>query len=426
VLVTRKVRLLTSRIGFNCWRVSRFGYCLIGFPVAALLIAASLVARRWVNFKVVPLNVSRFGHLLHDLDYRLTERDVLLGNRKPWFLVSPARVDLPVASRLALKIWRTQIRRRTRATWLPAFVGVPLTWAISVMGLVPRLVVYNPKRIGARFHAGSDVFGLTLDYPSNFQLSDKLMRKAKDQASQMGLDTERAIACLHVRENGYHAAHSRGLWVENMSFRNGDVEAVSLAASALANSGYQVIRMGVNEHIPLSVADERTIFDFATNGFRSELLDFYLVAKSRFLLSNGTGLDAAAQIFRKRIYNFGIIAPQMLQIHRKFQICMQVEEASSGKRFSLAESFRLPKLTDVTLAEHGLRLVPNTSEEIAELAMEAVARDRGLWRLSAEQQRLQTRAIAILPSEFRRFAIRAGFGSGFLQRHPDWLNTSSS
>ena len=394
--------------------------------MAALLIAAILVARRWVNFKVVPLNVSRFGHLLHDLDYCLTERDVLPGNLKPRFLLSPARVDLPVASRLALKIWRTQIRRRTRATWPPAFVRVPLTWAISVMGLVPRLVVYNPKGIGGRSHAGSDVFGFTLDYPSNFQLSDKLMGRAKDQATQMGLDSERAIACLHVRENDYHAAQAGGLWVENMSFRNGDVEAVSLAASALANSGYQVIRMGVNENVPLSVADERSIFDLATNGFRSELLDLYLVAKGQFILSNGTGLDAAAQIFRKRVYNFGIVAPQMLQIHRKFQICMQVEERISGKRFSLAASFRLPKLTDVTLAEHGLRLVPNTSEEIAELAMEAVARDRGLWRLSAEQQRLQTRAIAIFPSEFRRFSIRAGFGSGFLQRHPDWLNTSSS
>ena len=105
---------------------------------------------------------------------------------------------------------------------------------------------------------------------------------------------------------------------------------------------------------------------------------------------------------------------------------MRVEEVSTGKVFSLEESFRLPKLTDATLAENRLRLIPNTSEEIAELAIEAAARDRGLLRLSAEQQQLQNRAVAILPSEFRRFTIRAGFGSGFLQRHSDWLNTSAS
>jgi putative glycosyltransferase (TIGR04372 family) len=394
--------------------------------VALLLIGVITLARRWVDLRVVPLNVSRFGHSLHDLDYRLTERDVLQGNPKPWFLVTPARVDLPVASRLVVRIWRTQIHRKTRATWLPASVGVPLVWAVARMGLIPRFVIYNPKTIGGRFHAGSDVYGLTLNYPQNFQLSDNLLTKAKAQALAMGLDPEGEFVCLHVREPGYHSAQANGLWVEPSSFRNGDIQAGSLAATELANLGYQVIRMGVNEQVKFVVADERTIFDYATNGYRSELLDLYLVAKSRFILSNGTGLDAAAQAFRKQIYNFGIVTPQMLQVHRKFQICMRVEEVSTGKVFSLEESFRLPKLTDATLAENRLRLIPNTSEEIAELAIEAAARDRGLWRLSAEQQQLQNRAVAILPSEFRRFTIRAGFGSGFLQRHSDWLNTSAS
>jgi len=426
VLLVRKFRLLSSRLAFAAWRISRFVYCLVGFPVALLLIGVVTLARRWVDFRVVPLNVSRFGHSLHDLDYRLAERDVLPGNPKPWFLVTPARVDLPVASRLVVRIWRTQIHRRRRATWLPASVGVPLVWAIVRMGLTPKLVLFNVKGLAGRFHSGSDVFGLTLNSPQNFQLSDKLITRARLQALQMGLNPEGEIACLHVRESGYHSVQARGLYIETTSFRNGDIEAVSLAATELASLGYQVIRMGVSEQVKFGVADEKSIFDYATNGFRSELLDLYLVAKSRFILSNGTGLDAAAQVFRKQIYNFGIVAPGMLQIHRKFQICMRVEEVLSKKVFSLQESFQLPKLTDVSLVANGLRLVPNTSEEIAEFAKEAAARDRGIWKLSTEQQQLQSQAIAILPSEFRRFVIRAGFGSGFLQRHRDWLNVSPS
>jgi len=426
VLLVRKFRLLSTRLVFAAWRFGRFVYCLVGFPVALLLIGVVTLARRWVDFRVVPLNVSRFGHSLHDLDYRLAERDVLPGNPKPWFLVTPARVDLPVASRLVVKIWRTQIHRRRRATWLPASVGVPLVWAIVRMGLTPKLVLFNVKKLAGRFHSGSDVFGLTLNSPQNFQLSDKLITRARLQALQMGLNPEGEIACLHVRESGYHSALARGLYVETTNFRNGDIELVSLAATELVSLGYQVIRMGVNEQVKFDVADETSIFDYATNGFRSELLDLYLVAKSRFIISNGTGLDAAAQVFRKQIYNFGIVAPQMLQIHRKFQICMRVEEVLSKKIFSLQESFQLPKLTDVSLVANGLRLVPNTSEEIAEFAKEAAARDRGIWKLSTEQQQLQSQAIAILPSEFRRFMIRAGFGSGFLQRHRDWLNVSPS
>lgn len=422
----RNPKLLISRLAFAVWRIGRFGYCLFGFPVALLLIGVITLVRRWVDLRIVPLNVSRFGHSLHDLDYRLTERDTLRANPMPWFLVTPFRVDLPVASRLVVSVWRTQVRRKIRATWLPAFVGVPLVWAVARLGLISRLVVYNPKKIGGRFHAGSDVYGFTLNHFPNFQLSEKLMTKAKAKVLEMGLNPEGEFVCLHVRETGYHSAQARGLYVETTRFRNGDTETVSLAATQLAGLGYQVIRMGVNEQVKFGVADERMIFDYATNGFRSELLDLYLVAKSRFVLTNGTGLDGAAQVFRKQIYNFGIVVPQMLQLHRKFQICMRVEEVPYGKVFSLEESFRLPKLTDATLAENRLRLVPNTSEEIAELAMEAAARDRGLWRLSAEQQKLQNRAVAILPSEFRRFSIRAGFGSGFLQRHPDWLKVSAS
>lgn len=413
-----------ARVRFAIYRALRAAYRLALFPIALPVVAVILLLRRWVDLRVLPVNTSRFGHLFHDLDYRLTERDNLLANNKSWYLATPFRVDLRISSRLGVKMWRDCVKQKNRTAWLPSAIGVPLVWAIKRLGLESELILYNPKKIGGRFNASSDVFGLTLKSSPNLRFSEKLASEAESHAKRMGLDLQRPIVCVHVRERHYHSVHARGLWVETMQFRNGQPLETTSAAARLADLGYQVVRMGVNELERLGIADEKRIFDYATNGFRSELLDLYLVSKCQFILTNGTGLDAAAQAFRKPIYNFSIVAPMMLQIHRKFQICMQIENISSGIRLSLQESLRLPKITDESLMRQGLRLIPNSPEEIAEFAEEAAARDRGVWKSTFEQQQLQSRALAILPSEFRRYGIRAGFGSEFLQRHRDWLAVS--
>jgi len=194
------------------------------------------------------------------------------------------------------------------------------------------------------------------------------------------------------------------------------------AAQLLADRGFQVVRLGVSTSQRFLAADEKVIFDYANNGFRDEFLDVFLVARCSFMMSTSSGIDSLSQTFRKPLYNVGVIAPSQLYIHRNVHsIVQRFISMVDGHRLTLSESMALPKITDRSLWSLKLGLQPNTSQQIADLAGEATERFLGNWQPSNHQGELQTRFLALLPSEFRRFSIRGGIGSRFLEEHADWL-----
>jgi putative glycosyltransferase (TIGR04372 family) len=179
----------------------------------------------------------------------------------------------------------------------------------------------------------------------------------------------------------------------------------------------------VNVEEMLLGADEAEIFDYATNGFRSELSDVVLVSDCAFMISTSSGIDSLAQTFRKPLYNVGVIAPSQLYIHRNvFSIIQRFREMKTGRLLSLKDSLAISKISDASLAAMGLLAVSNTAEEIADLAIEADQRFRGVWSPTDDDIDLQRRFLALLPSEFRRFSIRGGIGTSFLRKHRDWLD----
>jgi len=197
----------------------------------------------------------------------------------------------------------------------------------------------------------------------------------------------------------------------------------TLAVKSLVEQGFQVVRLGVNVKEMLLAADEREVFDYAINGFRSELLDVVLVSQCAFMIPTSSGIDSLAQTFRKPLYIIGVIAPSQLYIHRNlFSIVQRFRETGTERLLTLKESLVLPKISDASLAEMGLSAVSNSSDEIANLVIEADQRFRGVWRPTDDDLNLQLRFQALLPAEFRRFPIRGGVGTAFLRKHRDWLD----
>jgi putative glycosyltransferase (TIGR04372 family) len=385
----------------------------ITIPVAAAL---SLFATKR-PILIMPMNTSRVGHLGIDVEYALSELDTSPIQARPRLLIVPVRVDLKVANRALVKSWKHSV------SWIPQGLGEPLIWLLSSNSRTRNLVYRLPKKIAGRFDWGGDPFGFTATGAAHLQIPAKQRQAARHSLEQMGLDPTRPYVCLHVRDDRYHRVHSGSLWKEPHKWRNSDPELFSLAAQSLARQGYQVVRLGVSVKEMLPGADEREIFDYATNGFRSELLDVVLVSDCAFMISTSSGIASLAQTFRKPLYHVGVIAPSQLYIHRNiFSIIQRFREMKTGRLLSLKDSLALPKISDASLAAMGLLAVSNTAEEIADLAIEADQRFRGVWSPTDDDLDLQRRFLALLPSEFRRFSIRGGIGTSFLRKHRDWLD----
>lgn len=408
---------LRSRISLRLLRVrrivSRWALLPITIPVAAVL--ALLATRREVL--IMPMNTSRVGHLGIDVEYALSELDTLPARVRPTLFVVPMRIDLKVANRALVRAWKDSVN------WIPQWLGEPLIWLLNSNDRTRSLVYQLPKSIAGRFHWGDDPYGFTAAGTAHLRIRSKQLESASHSLGQMGLDPTRPYVCLHVRDNRYHQVHSGSQWKEPHEWRNLDLKMFSLAVKSLVEQGFQVVRLGVNVKEMLPAADEREVFDYAINGFRSELLDVVLVSQCAFMISTSSGIDSLAQTFRKPLYNIGVIAPSQLYIHRNlFSIVQRFRETGTERLLTLKESLVLPKISDASLAEMGLSAVPNSADEIADLAIEADQRFRGVWSPTDDDLNLQRRFQALLPAEFRRFPIRGGIGTAFLRRHRDWLD----
>lgn len=402
---------------FQIWRVGRAFWNYAMFPFSLISIVFLLAIQRAFPTRVMPMNTSRVGHLGIDVEYALSDLGRRSGGTSTRLIIVPYRVDLPTANSVLKKMWCEC------TTFLPAVIGVPLLWAIGHLGLSSRLMYLPPKRIAGRFSWGADPYGVTATGAAHLEFTQGQVESSENQLRQMGLDLSRPFVCLHVRDNQYHARHSNGLWSETHRWRNLPLGNFEKAVKLLTTKGFQVVRLGVFTSKSLEEADEKDIFDYANNGFRSELLDVFLVSRCSFMISTSSGIDSLAQTFRKPLYNVGVIAPSQLYIHRNvFSIVQRFHSEVEGRLLNLSESCSLPKISDESLSELRLRAVCNSPQEIADLADEAAQRFLGDWSQGKEQSELQTRFLSLLPSEFRRFQIRGGLGSKFLLEHSDWLH----
>ena len=113
------------------------------------------------------------------------------------------------------------------------------------------------------------------------------------------------IILLTIRDEEYYNNIYR-LKKEQNKHRNSDIGIFSDLIAYLCNKDFKVVRMGkiVKEKVDYK---HPNFFDYAVSKIRSDFLDIYLFNISNFIISNGTGLDSVAALFRKKILylNYG-------------------------------------------------------------------------------------------------------------------------
>ena len=241
---------------------------------------------------------------------------------------------------------------------------------------------------------------------------------------------DRKFICLNVRDKKYH--ENLGTKDRKQDYRNSNIESYVKAAESLAESGYTVFRMGSLVERPL-ISDHPNVIDYATNGMRTDFLDFFLGANCFFCISTGSGWDNIPIIFRRPVMYVNylpIFAPAALAL--PITIYPKILEdwtSSSALSFqemttkNIASSYKSADYLDAGVKIRDLR-----SDELVESVTEMAQRVEGKFVEASEQKEIQLKLKHILSTHPKLqpspnyYPIRAQFASCFLSRYPNFFD----
>ena len=266
-------------------------------------------------------------------------------------------------------------------------------------------------------------------FPPHLQFTIEEETRGVAALSAMGMPVGARFVCLNVRDSAYLSGSE---WAYH-NYRDSNIQNYVVAAEALAERGYFVIRMGAKVHTALNSSHPKVI-DYATNGMRSDFMDIYLGVKCEFCISTGSGWDAVPENCRRPVafVNFLPIAGIHTYRSELLSITKRHVWQETKKTLSLKEIFSSGVGFCGEASQYeakGVLLIENTPEEIRDLAIEMADRLETTWQSLPGDEALQRQFWKLFQKDFvdayagnpLHGEIRSRFGAAFLRNNQDWL-----
>ena len=214
-------------------------------------------------------------------------------------------------------------------------------WSWVILNVAKRLALGDIATPSTNI----DRHGLLLNNAPLLSFDRYELDQGRDFLKSVEIYENQPFVCLNVRDAKFLQESEPLGWSKNRdwsyhNYRDTEIRDYVVAAETLANMGYLVFRMGAIVAKPLE-SSHPLIFDYATNGMRTDFLDIYLAAHCKFCVSTGTGWDSVPQIFRRpTLYvNFTPIFPEAcivrdLTIYPKILV-----DSKTGKDLTLNQIF---------------------------------------------------------------------------------------
>ena len=236
--------------------------------------------------------------------------------------------------------------------------------------------------------------------------------------------------CLNVRDGSFH--QELGEKESRQNHRNSDISSYVKAAEALSDFGYAVFRMGAQVERSIPTTSE-FIFDYATNGMRTDFLDFFLGAHCEFSISTGSGWDNIPIIFRRPVLyiNFlPVFAPSALALPLLIYF-KQIFDQTSQSQIDLKGIIERDIQASHNFFDYqnsDLKIKDLSSTELVEAFIEMAQRVEGTFVETPEQKVIQAKLKHVLSTHPKLqptpnyYPIRAQFASCFFKNNPHFLD----
>jgi putative glycosyltransferase (TIGR04372 family) len=379
--------------------------------IAALFIPVIFIVRVLrpvVLIRFGPLRSNRIGHFA-------LNTEVYLCNRDHW---GPKKViDLFYHLK---PICNTQLR----TMWERILLVSPIIEVLhTANSLLPDYELHEtPVMQSALDHRN---FMATTKPHLNFTSDEE--KKGMNGLRKLGIPEGAAFICFSNRDAVYLNAVQPGIDWTYHDVRNSKIASYLPAVEAMTHRGYYGVRMGSLVKEPVRT-DNPMIIDYATNG-RSDFMDIFLCAKAKMYLGDTAGIHTVSKIFRvpivyTNIARFSLVELDYLSFNALF-IPKMIWSAHEDRSLTFKEMLNLENIPPLSFdrycVEHGLSIVDNTTEEIAELAVEWEERRRGVFKESQDDTELQKLFWKECQREHIHEKKKARIGTQFLRDNASLL-----
>jgi len=112
------------------------------------------------------------------------------------------------------------------------------------------------------------------------------------------------IICIGIRDSSYLKQKYKKQDFSYHDHRNDDIKKYIPGIRFLLKKGYTVIRMGSTTDKKVNIK-HKNFLDYSSSNIKSDFMDVYISYICKLFISNNTGLDAIAVMFRKPILHIG-------------------------------------------------------------------------------------------------------------------------
>ena len=334
----------------------------ITIPIQIIFLIFIRLATPFLTIRIGWIESTRIGHMAANTEINLLidEFNTNLTVKKPTFTVY-CTTQYYICNLQLMKMWRRRLLVLPR--WL---LGFTAKWNL----MLPNGEIHHIDPL----HTDRDVNNFLDKTEANLKFTDAEMKKGASILNKMGIPIDSKYVCLIVRDASYLKHYYRSSDWNYHNFRDANIQNFILAAEALAEHGYYVLRMGAKVKEPIQ-SNHPMVIDYATSPHRSEFMDIYLGAHCFFCISTGTGFDAIPYIFRRPIAYAGYVPIGLLfTFSKKFlSVTKHHLDSITGKELSLKEilSSNVSYSTDEKIfKKNNITLVDNSPDEIKNLALE--------------------------------------------------------
>ena len=248
---------------------------------------------------------------------------------------------------------------------------------------------------------------------SYFSIPEKDLNKGKSILKNLGVPNNAWYVTCHIREPNWSGENLNN---SNQMYRNADPETYYKAFKYITESGGFVIRVG-NSNMK-KLIKMKNVIDYAHSDLKSDFMDVYLGATSKFSIVTSSGYSAIPASF-----GVPILHTNQLPTSAVFQCNLQDLYLpklikKNQKKLSITETY-IPSYTTLTddssFERFGLKFINNTEDEILQATIEMfniVFKNKNYDELNNEIKKQ-------ISYNFKKYNLqcRTNFSPYFIQKH---------
>ena len=251
-----------------------------------------------------------------------------------------------------------------------------------------------------------------------------------EMLKEIGIKENQEIVSLCVRDKFYLNNIMPKINWSYLDYKNSDINSYNKSVKFLNDRNISVIRMGAGAEKKWEF-NSNVNYDYANSKHRSSFLDFFLVYRSKFVITSGTGFYWVPYVLKKPIImcDFVPVGDMCTYVTNSIQIFKHIYSNEKKRTLNLKELFS--KKYNVIHAsgdyvKNNLKVIDNSPDEISDCVNEMYFKIENKWIETIEQKKLQENFWQNYPKQAnikenslkkRHGILSAKIGSEFLKKY---------